>query len=196
MKKINKILVILSIILSIIYTIPIINSQNIYNILIRLSLILVVLIPYILKYFKINLSQASIFVYLIFVLLAHFLGSVVELYNKVYWFDTFCHFLSGQVVSVFALEFINKKNEKTNIIVQILFILGMSALVAVCWETFEFINDNLFDKDAQKVITTGVTDTMKDMIVALLGSGLFCLSYLFEYINQKKYLIYKFIIEG
>lgn len=193
MKKINKIMIFLSCILSVAYSLTSIREGDIYNILIRLSLIPVVLLPTILRKLKIEISDASETIFIIFVFVAQFLGSIVGLYNQIYWLDTFSHFLSGIVFSFFILEILIRKGYKTNIIFNIIFIIACTALIAVSWEIFEFINDSLFGKDAQKVLETGVNDTMKDMIVALLGSILFCLSYLYEYLNNKKLIVLSLI---
>lgn len=193
MKKVNKILIFICCLLSIAYTLSIIKSGDIYNLLIRLSFIPVVFIPAILRKLKINISDTSEFIFIIFVFIGHFLGSIVALYNKIYWLDTFAHFLSGVVASFFILEFIKKAKIKTNLLFEILFIVSMSSLIALSWEIFEFTCDNLFNKDAQKVLTTGVTDTMKDMIVALLGSLLFSISYAYEVLCNKTLIVKKFI---
>ena len=66
-------------------------------------------------------------------------------------------------------------------------------MVAGIWEIFEFTCDKLFNKDAQHVLTTGVNDTMKDMIVAILGTSSMAIIYLFEQTNKLKLLITKFI---
>ena len=69
----------------------------------------------------------------------------------------------------------------------------MIALGAGLWETFEFTCDKIFDKDAQRVLLTGVNDTMKDMIVAYIGSLVFILFYSYEYMYDKNGIIKKFI---
>lgn len=193
MKKVNKILILICCLLSIGYTFTIIQTGDLYNILIRLSFIPVVLAPTILRKLKVNISDISEFVFIIFAFIGHFLGSIVALYNKIYWLDTFAHFLSGIVVSFFVLEFIKKSKIKTNLFFDCLIIVGVSSLIALSWEIFEFTCDNLFDKDAQKVLTTGVDDTMKDMIVALLGSLLFSVSYAYEVICEKTLIVKNFI---
>ena len=50
---------------------------------------------------------------------------------------------------------------------------------------FEFTANILFGGDAQKVASTGVTDTMMDIIVAFLGSVLYSIAYLF-FNNKRK----------
>ena len=86
-----------------------------------------------------------------------------------------------------------KKYDKKSIIFNILFILGISFIVACAWEIFEFASDKIFGKDAQNVLTTGVDDTMKDMIVAVLGTILYCILYSYEEKENKKIIIKKFI---
>ena len=66
-------------------------------------------------------------------------------------------------------------------------------MVASLWEIFEFTTDNLLGGDAQRVVATGVTDTMKDIICALLGSILFSFCYLYECLKNKTLLIKEFI---
>lgn len=52
--------------------------------------------------------------------------------------------------------------------------------VAVLWECTEFTIDKLLGTDTQKVLTTGVNDTMKDMICALLGAILYIVYYVYD----------------
>ena len=66
-------------------------------------------------------------------------------------------------------------------------------MCASFWEFFEFISDNIFGKDAQNVLTTGVNDTMMDMILASLGSLTFVITYIFEEFNNKKLIVKNFI---
>lgn len=65
---------------------------------------LVLLLPRIFsKLFKIKITSTMELVYVIFIILAQFIGSVVNLYNRVWWYDLFAHFLSGVLTSVLAL---------------------------------------------------------------------------------------------
>ena len=102
--------------------------------------------------------------------------SILNFYNNMYCYDKIIHFLSGIVISFLAIEFLTKIGYYSkNIFYNIIFILGISSLVAVFWEYFEYISDIIFDKDAQNVLKTGVNDTMQDLIVATLGSILLIL---------------------
>lgn len=195
MKKYPMIFNLILVVISIIYSIgPIING-DIYEALISLSLIPVLYVPYILKLFKINISNSSILIYSLFIFFGHFLGSIVGLYGKVYCYDTIMHTLFGFLFSFFALEFIIKQKifNSKKLIINGIIILSIIALLAGLWETFEFTCDNIFNRDAQRVLTTGVNDTMKDIVVAYLGSLLFIVMYAYEFVNNKKLIIQKFI---
>ena len=65
-------------------------------------------------------------------------------------------------------------------------------LIASIWEVFEYLSSYYFNVDPQKVILTGVTDTMGDMIVALFGSILVCSSYYFEHQENYNLIIRKY----
>lgn len=134
-------------------------------------------------------------IYSIFIFFGHFLGSIVGLYGKIYCYDTIIHTLFGFLFSFFALEFIIRQKifNSKKVIINGIIILSIISLLAGLWETFEFTCDNIFNKDAQRVLLTGVNDTMKDMIVAYIGSLIFIFMYSFEYMYNKNGIIKKFI---
>ena len=133
------------------------------------------------KLFKININEKINFIYIVFIFMAHFLGVIVDLYTKVYWFDKFVHFTSGTISSLCAIYLLARNKCNKHILLNILFILSFSMLIASVWEVFEYLSSYYFNVDPQKVIITGVTDTMGDIIVALLGSILVCICYWFEH---------------
>ncbi len=179
MKIINNILIIIMWIINIISIILNLTINYEVNILICFALSVVIIIPRIFKKtFKI--SDSLEFVVLSFILLAGELGSVLKLYQNVYWYDSFTHFLSGILTAYIALLILykTKKNDKNSF--NILFIICAVLGVAALWEIFEFTSDSLLGYDAQRVLETGVVDTMKDIICALLGGLLFICMYLFK----------------
>ncbi len=194
MKKMSKILCIIVTIYSIYLALT--SPFSIYGTTIKLSVIPIIYFPKFLnKLFKLKTNETFEIVYILFIFSAHFLGSIVNLYQKVYWYDSFAHFLSGIVVAYLAtyILVLFKKYDKKSVIFNILFILGISFLVAGMWEIFEYTSDHIFNKDAQNVLTTGVNDTMKDIIVAALGTLLYCILYLYEELENKYILVKKFI---
>lgn len=177
MKKIVNLLIFVIILVSIGFGIYEISNNDVYEALICLAIIPIVYLPKIVrKIFKFEISNINEIIFIVFVFLAHFLGSILNFYNNIYFYDKLVHFLSGMVVSMIVIEFLVKnKRYDENYIFNILFVLGMSFIIAGFWEYFEYTCDFIFKKDAQHVLTTGINDTMQDMIVATLGTGLLLL---------------------
>ncbi|MBE6153245.1 MAG: DUF2238 domain-containing protein [Firmicutes bacterium] len=198
MKKIKLInwIIILSVsIFSIFYLFFGNHEKTIYKNLIIISIIPVMLIPSLLnKFSKFKINPEIEFVYLIFIFFGHFLGSVLNFYYKIGIYDKLIHGLSGVMTSILAVVILVKSKcyENNPIWVNILFIISVTLSVAAFWEFFEFINDNIFSKDAQKVIKTGVDDTMTDMIMAFIGSIIYSVMYFIETKTKKKMVVGKF----
>lgn len=179
-KYINYLLCLIAIIGS--FYVIIVKDTEVGVILKDVSIIVTITLPYILeKIFKIKIDNKLKFIYILFVFCAHFLGATIELYNKVSWYDKLCHTLSGVLTSYGALLILtvtkkcNTKNKFFSIICMICFTLAIAGL----WEIFEYTANILFGGDAQKVVQTGVNDTMQDIIVALIGSFFVSLVYIF-----------------
>jgi len=184
-KKINKILIILMILITIL---TLIFNYKPDRLMTYILLIPTLCLPYIIKSIKIKLSDIDIMIYYIFLLFAETLGAIGDLYNTIWWYDILMHFLSGILTFYIGLVILKNINIQTNKkLFVIVFCLCFSGLVAVLWEIVEFTGDVLFNLDVQHNIDTGVYDTMEDMIVALLGSLLSSINY---YIKYKKIHIY------
>lgn len=181
MKKINVGLIVLTIVLSFITIIGELD-KGIVVILKDSSIVLTLLFPYILrKVFKIQVNDSLVFVWVVFIFLAHYMGVICELYFKWYFFDKVTHTFSG-VLSAFVATMILSNVKVKSIAFRILFILSFTFLCAGLWEVFEFTCNLLFGGDAQRVALTGVTDTMLDMIVAFVGALFVSLFY---YLKEK-----------
>lgn len=165
------------------------NYMNLGDILLTLSPILIVLVPFLLKkLFKLEIGEGLHFTYLVFVFLALFLGSFYGFYDLVPGFDKFVHFLSGILSAMIGIIILKQLNavKENKILFNILFVIFFAVFIAVMWEFFEFTSDKLFQRDAQKVVKTGVDDTMLDMLSATIGSSIYSIIY---YIipNKKKH---------
>mgnify|MGYP004542769163 CR=1 FL=1 len=195
MKRINNVIITLMLIVNTgCIGLTLLDRYN-SNILVCLSLYLIVFLPKILRRFSSKVNDLIELIFLLFILFAQLLGSILHFYGIIYWYDSFMHYISGILTSFLAillLVLFNKYDDNDRVF-NIIFIISVTLMVAGLWEIFEFTADNLLGGDAQKVLTTGVTDTMKDMICALLGSILFSLCYLYECIKNKKLLIKEFI---
>lgn len=195
MKKTNDILIILMIIVNTICMLLSICGKYNSNILVCLSLYLIIFLPRIVRKFSSKVNDLIELIFLLFILFAQLLGSILHFYGIIYWYDSFMHYISGILTSFLAviiLLLFNKYDDNDKVF-NVIFILSITLMVASLWEIFEFTTDNLLDGDAQRVVATGVTDTMKDIICALLGSILFSFCYLYECLKNKTLLIKEFI---
>ena len=176
MKKINKILILCLVIVSL-FTVGLELDKGIVIILKDLSIVFTIFLPYIFeKIFKQKLAEGFKFIWIIFVFMAHYLGVICEFYNSWPFFDKITHMLSGILTAYIAMIILDGSKIKKKGF-NVLFIICFSALCALTWEIFEFICNILVGGDAQKVLETGVDDTMLDMIVALIGSIFFSFWY-------------------
>lgn len=185
LKRINNTLIFLCSLASICFFVRDLNIGANQRFLGDLSMVFVLLIPKILrKIFKIRITDSMELIYVIFMILAQFLGSVVNLYNNdtTWWYDLFTHFLSGVLTTVLALVIMNwlgvykDKNKWFNFI----FMISFTLMIASLWEFLEFGTDNLLGMNVQHSVETGVRDTMEDMLVAFAGSMIVSVTYLLE----------------
>lgn len=198
-RKVNICLMIIAMIGGIIYGIMRILNNDLYGFLICISIIPVMLIPSLLKkFFYLKISSQVETMYLIFVFFAHFLGSIVNFYDLIPGYDKIMHFISGMLSAFIALLLLIKLKQykKINVLFTIIFMIATTLSIAALWEFYEFISDYIFSKDAQNVITTGVSDTMWDMLMAFLGSILISIQYWHEVKRKKDSIVTKFIKEA
>lgn len=197
-KKINYLLIAIAMIGGIGYGISDCINGDIYGALICFAIIPVMLAPYILrKIFGMKINSQVETIYLIFVFFAHFLGSIVDLYHYINGYDKVMHFLSGMLSALVGFVLLIKMGEfkRKKPLFSIVFILAISLSIGALWEFYEFTADNLFGKDAQNVLTTGVDDTMWDMIMAFLGASIVAAQYYYESYRKKRSVVTGFIEE-
>lgn len=191
-KKINIMLILIAVLGSLYFVLT--KDNNIVLVLKDISIIVTISALYIIqKTFKIKINEVVNLIYIIFIFMAHFLGVICELYNYIYWFDKFVHFLSGIVTSFVSIYLLIKFKKDKNMVFDILYIIILTLAVAAFWEVFEYLSSVYFNLDPQKVLSTGVSDTMDDIIVAFLGSILVSLCYYFENKYNYNLLVKKFI---
>ena len=183
MKKLNNILIFVISLLSICFFIKDLNTGQSDRLLADISIILVLLLPKIIRgIFKIKITPMLELIYIIFMFLVHFIGSVVYLYNYVWWYDLFAHFISGILTSILALVILKwlRMYDNKNKLFNLIFMLSFAMMVALLWEFCEYAIDNLMGANMQHAIDTGVNDTMEDTLIAFLGCILTMIKYGFE----------------
>ena len=188
MKKLNNTLIFLISLLSLGYALKIDSLEAYDRLLPCLSIILVLFIPKIIcKIFKIKIESKIEFIYIIFMFLAQFLGSIVNLYNYIWWYDLFIHFLSGMLTAILALvvmEWFGFSKEK-NIWFNLLFMNSFTIMISSLWEFIEFGAFVFLKMDVQHHLTTGVFDTMEDMLIAFLGNIIISIFYLIKFKRKR-----------
>lgn len=104
--------------------------------------------------------------YMLYVYFTQVLGTTCGFYNLPYY-DKTMHFLSGALFVIIAYIILKPMmNQKT-----LLYIMMncVETAVAFLWEVFEYSGLILFNYDASRHYTTGVHDTMQDMIFSFLA---------------------------
>lgn len=160
------------------------------------SILITITLPYIIeKIFKTKISIVIKTTYIVFIFIAQFLGVTVELYNHISWFDKFTHWLSGIITALLSLSLLSKFKlyDKKNVLFNIIWMISITLAIASLWECFEYCANILFGGDAQRVATTGVNDTMQDIIVAFIGSIIVSLIYSFECKTDNNGIVNSFI---
>lgn len=186
MKKINNAIIFIISLAAICFFVKDINIGQNDRLASDITVPLVLLLPRIFKrILKLNINDEMELIYIIFIVLAHFLGSVVNLYKYIWWYDLFAHFLSGMLTSILALVIMNWMGvyKEKNVTFNIIFIISFTLMVASIWEFFEYGADTLLKLNVQHSIETGVSDTMEDMLVAFLGGIILSIIY---FIEEKK----------
>lgn len=136
------------------------------------------------KVFKKDFNFTMRLFILIFSFFAFSLGVGLRWYEKSAVYDKIMHLISGVLFSVIGFYIYAKTSQdkpyniESKWLLQISYSFFFSMFVAVIWEIFEFMGFVLFAHDAQHHLTTGVFDTMQDIISCFLGSAVFSLAYL------------------
>lgn len=169
MRKINNLIIISISVVSYIIGLNYLKNTLVVDFLKSIMILPVLLIPRIINK-KIRIDIKLEMLYLLFIIFAYFLGVIINLYDMISFYDTLMHFVSGIFEAYLIIYILKYKNIKLDNLLLLIVILGFVSFISIMWETFEYISSILFKVDPQKVLKTGVTDTMKDLLVALLGS--------------------------
>jgi len=109
------------------------------------------------------------------------LGAGWAWFDRVVAYDNFVHCLSGILFTVIGLCFYGKltagESRGSRRLLEISYAFFFSMFVAVIWEIGEFTGFLLTGHDSQHTLTTGVFDTMEDIISCFAGSLLAALDY-------------------
>ena len=154
--------------------------------------------------YKVDIPIRFEIVIVLFLYASIFLGEVQSYYKKFWWWDIILHNVSGIVIAligfivIYVLDHVNKIKLSLTPKFTALFAFNLAMSIGVLWEIFEFSMDYFFSLNMQ---STGLTDTMWDLIVDALGAlivslwgyfymkkskGLFLSNYLQEFLLPNK----------
>ena len=155
------------------------------------------------KKFHVHIPSHMMIPFVIFLYCAIFLGEVRSYYYRFVGWDTVLHFFSAGMLATLAYSIVSILNRSDQVPVSLS--PGFLALFAFCfavaagaiWEIYEFTGDSLLGMNMQKWRTeagvplvgqAALADTMKDIIVDVLGAGIISLSGYFSMKREKNWL--------
>ena len=136
------------------------------------------------------------FVVIGFIFAAIFLGEIQGYYTRFWWWDSFLHTGSGLLLGLTGFLLIYILNEEKRVHVKMkpgfvaLFAFAFAVMMGGVWEIFEFGMDSFFSLNMQ---SSGLVDTMWDLIVDTIGAGVISLLGYF-YLKKGKSLIFDRVI--
>lgn len=149
------------------------------------------LVPLVLKILHLTPIFEIYMINIIFAAIASIAGSMLGAYSFPF-FDKVLHFCSGLFLSELSYmvfcwlkktTVIKEKNER---ILSIIFVNACNMMIAVFWEFFEYGCLIFLNNDAINHYTSGVHDSMTDMLVAFVGGMIITCFILSYYKNNKK----------
>lgn len=132
------------------------------------------------------ITDAMYILYFLFLYCAIYLGEVRNFFYVVPHWDTWLHTFSGGMLGALGFIVVDRLNQVEGVPVHLgpkfvcLFALCFAVTVGVLWEIYEFTFDGLLGLNMQKfrledgtqlVGRAALQDTMKDLIVDLLGAA-------------------------
>ena len=145
-----------------------------------------------------SFPSTMIFLYVLFLYCAIYLGEVRSFYYIIPNWDTILHTFSGGMIAVIGFSVISLLNNSEKIPINLspifvaMFAFCFALTIGVMWEIYEFTFDGLLQMNMQKfrledqtelVGRSALMDTMKDLIVDAIGAfvtssvGYFSLKY-------------------
>ena len=138
--------------------------------------------------------------FIVFLYCAVFLGEVRNFYYTVPYWDVILHAFSSLMLGFLGLMFISILNRNEKIVMNLspffvaLFAFCFALAFNTIWEIYEFTIDGLMDLNMQKYVAADGTafvgraallDTMKDIIVDVIGAGIAAITGFFSIRNDR-----------
>lgn len=152
---------------------------------------------------KIEIPSNMYIIFIIFLYCAIYLGEVRSFYYSIPFWDTILHTFSGAMLGALGFSFVNLLNDNEKVTLHMsplfiaLFALCFAVSLGVLWEIYEFSFDGFLGLNMQKfalengtplVGRNALQDTMKDLIVDMIGAFVISLMGYIALKNKKKWL--------
>lgn len=162
------------------------RGQSLFSVVHSTIFLILSFIPSIIeKKFKYEIPDFMQVVYILFCLANNILGEIGNFYATVSWWDDMLHTISGVLIGIVGfslIDILNKNVEgfKASPLFTAIFVICLAVTVGVVWEIIEYGADYLTGSNMQRfrdsitnepyVGQEALTDTMSDLVEALLGS--------------------------
>lgn len=166
-----------------------------------LLIIATILPPFLERKARISIPDFMEVIFIVMCIFHFVLGEIGSFYVKYYWWDSMLHTLSGSMIAILGYSLVQSLNKEQNqmkiapIFVSI-FAISFSVTIGVLWEILEFTADYVTGTNMQRYMhsTTlepfvgraALLDTMKDLILDILGAAIISIIGYIDMINQKE----------
>ncbi|MGN1093445.1 MAG: hypothetical protein ACI4SC_00505 [Candidatus Neoclostridium sp.] len=166
------------------------NAYGSIEILQRLGGLGVVLLTVIVRLCGVKLPPYVTIALNAFVVLTVFGGTIIGLYITTNWWDKFNHTMSGVLLGLAGMFFVNlltRGQDKINALSVFIVVFSFALMCGAVWEIYEYTCDDIFGLNMQKFMNdisgeqyvghAALKDTMGDVIVDAIGGaviGLVC----------------------
>lgn len=143
--------------------------------------------PYFLeKYFSIYTPYVLRTGFSLFTFSTLILGEIANLYNTVWWWDMLLHAFASAGITIIGFILISHIYRERDLcsspLLSTFLVYSFAMSLAVLWEVYEFIIDFIFETNT--LMQPSNTDTMTDLIVAIIGSLMICF-YGYNYLKRQ-----------
>jgi len=96
-------------------------------------------------------------------------GEMLDLYERLPWWDVFLHLKSGWLMALVTSFLLLRYSDMRNPAAVAMLSTSVAVNLGVSWEVFEYLMDNNLGWNMQK---SGLDDTMSDLVADTLGAVL------------------------
>lgn len=160
------------------------GAYTAFEIVQRAGILALMLVPFVLRKCRIIIPRPVTTAFYVFLLITTFGGTFMGLYINTNWWDKFNHTLSGVLLGIAGLFFLNaltKQNDKVSAFGTFVYVFAFALMCGTVWEIYEFACDGILGSNMQKfrndhtlveyIGRAALTDTMGDIIVDAVGGA-------------------------